>query len=274
MDQRVDVRRLRLGLGDKLLMRHQLLAERVDRRVQLADADIERGETAAREENIEAAQLVAQLAILLRFARLALERADLAFDLADHVGETQQIRFGLIDLAQRFFAVSLELGDAGGLLENRAAVLWFGGEDGVDLPLGHHRIRGGADAGAHEKPMDIFEAAEIFVDEVLSLARAENTAGDGDLIKLGVEQTFTVSKGDRDLCHTQRLTAVGPVEHHIRHLGTTQRGRPLLAQHPANRIGNIAFAAAVRPHNCDHAGLELQAGLVRKTLKAGDFDLF
>ncbi len=99
MDQCMDTRRLRLGLGHKLLMRHQLLSERMNRCIQFADADVERGQTAARKKNIEPAQFIAQRAVLLRLARLALERADLTLDLANHIGETQQVRFGLIDFA-------------------------------------------------------------------------------------------------------------------------------------------------------------------------------
>ncbi|OPZ03081.1 MAG: hypothetical protein BWZ09_02467 [Alphaproteobacteria bacterium ADurb.BinA305] len=274
VDQGVNMRRLGLRLGHELLVRDELLAQRVNRGVQLADADVEGRQAPAGEEDVEAAQLVAQLFVFLRLAGLSLKRADLALHLADHVGEAQQVRVGLLDLAQGLFAVGLEFGDAGRLLEDRAAVFGLGGQDGVNLALSHDRVGGRPDARAHEQPVDVLEAAEVLVDEILPLAGPEHAAGDGDLVERGVQHAFAVGERDADLGHAERLAGVGAVEDHVRHLGAAQGGGALLAQHPADGVGDVALAAAVGADNRDHAGLELQTGLVGKALETSDFDLF
>ncbi len=118
--------------------------------------------------NIESAQFIAQLFVLLCLADLTLEGRDLALHFAQDVRFAQQILLGLVDLAQRFLAVRLELGNARGLLENRATVLGFGRENRVNLTLRHDRITGCADARSHEQVLHVLQATRLLVDEILA----------------------------------------------------------------------------------------------------------
>jgi hypothetical protein len=97
---------------------------------------------------------------------LALERVHPALLLGEHVGNAQQVGLGVFEFAQRLLFLALELGDAGGLLEHRAAFLGLRGKDLVDLALRHDRVGGAADAGVHEHVVDVLEAAKRAVDPV------------------------------------------------------------------------------------------------------------
>ena len=223
--------------------------------------------------DVEPAQLVAQLLVLLGLADLALERADLALHLAEDVRLAEEVLLGLLDLAQGFLAVGLELRDAGGLLEDGAAVLGLRGEDLVDLALRHDGVGGRADARAHEEALDVLQAAAGFVDEVFAGAVAVDAAGDGDLVVLGAEFLLAVGEGDRDLREAEGLARVGAVEDDVDELRAADGGGALFAEHPADRVGDVRLAAAVRADNGDHARLEGEAGLVRKGLETDDVQL-
>ncbi len=86
---------------------------------------------------VQHAHFLAEGLVAMGFAGLSLERADLALDLADDVGQPQQIRVRMLELAQGLALVALVLGDTAGFLENLPAVLRTGAEDLVDAPLRH-----------------------------------------------------------------------------------------------------------------------------------------
>ena len=64
------------------------------------------------------------------------------------------------------------------------------------------------------------------------------------------------------------------VENHIRHFTAAQRLGGLLAKHPADGVGDIGFAAAVRANDGGDAGLKVQRGLVREGLEAEKRQVF
>ena len=92
-------------------------------------------------ENFEVANARAHLAIALRAAHLGFEFRNAALDFGDQVADADRVRLGLFETAHRFVLTREELVDAGGLLEERAAIGRFAGEDRVDLPLRDDRIR-------------------------------------------------------------------------------------------------------------------------------------
>ena len=76
---------------------------------------------------------------------------------------------------------ALVLGDAGGLLDEHAAVLGARRDDEADLALLDDRVGLGADAGAEEEVGDVLQADLRLVDQVLARAVAVEAARDGDL---------------------------------------------------------------------------------------------
>ena len=264
------MQRLRLGLGggDRLLRLGDCAVDlgavpRVLLQLLVVGADALAGKV-----DVEPAQPVPELLALLRLAHLALQGADLALHLAQDVLLAQEVLLGLLDLAERLLAVGLELGDAGRLLEHGAAVLGTRGEHRVNLALGHHRIGAGADARAHEEVLHVLEARGLLVDVVLAGAVAVDAAGDGDLVVVGAELLLALGEGDGHFRRAERLARVGAVEDHVGELGAPQRSRLLLAENPADRVGNIGLSASVRTDDRDQTGIEVEPRLVRERLEA------
>ena len=109
----------------------------------------------ARELGVEMLKFGGKLLVAARLAGLALERADLAFHLADEVGDAQQVLLGVFEFAQRLALLRLVLGDPGGLFKDHTPVFGLAGEDLGDVALRHDAVAGAADAGAHEQLLDV-----------------------------------------------------------------------------------------------------------------------
>ncbi len=122
-----------------------------------------------------------ELAVALGFGGLALERIDLARDLFEDVVDARQILLGAFQLGLGQALAGLELGDAGGLFDDRAAVLRLRAENLADAALLDDGVAFRAEAGAHEEILDIAQAGGAAIDQIFALAGAEQAAGDGDL---------------------------------------------------------------------------------------------
>src|SRR5690606_7860271 len=82
------------------------------------------------------------------------------------------------------------------------------------------------------------------------------------------ELFLTVGKQQRNLADLERLSLVGTLEDDVLHLAAAQRLRALLAQNPADRVGDIALAAAVWPDDRCYSRVEMQLRRVGKALKS------
>ena len=76
-----------------------------------------------------------------------------------------------------------------------------------------------------------------------------------------------VAERQRHFGHAHRLASVGAVENHVGHFAAAQSLGRLLAEHPADGIGDVGFAAAVGADDGGDTGLEIQRGFVREGLK-------
>ena len=142
--------------------------------------------------------------VAARFAGLALERADLALDLAHDVADSNEVGLGVFEFAQGFLFLRLELGDAGRLLKHRAPVFRTAAQDQVDLALFHDRITAAPDSGVHEQLMDVTQAASGFVEQILPFAVAENTARHTHLFVIRAQMLGTTAERQRDFRHAHR----------------------------------------------------------------------
>ena len=217
---------------------------------------------------VDAAQFRAEGAGLFGLLGLTLQLIGLTAQFAQDVGEAGEVLLGLANLAEGLAAVGTELGHAGGLFEDGAAVLGTRGEDGVDLALGQHGVTRGAHARAHEESLDVLQAARGLVEEVGVRAVAIGSPRDGDLVKLRPQGLLAFGKDERHLGHAQGLARVRAVEDDVLHLGATQGAGALLAEHPPNRVRHVALAATIRPHNGNHPRLEREPRLVREAFEA------
>ena len=195
---------------------------------------------------IKCPQILHESLVAPGFAGLTLERSDLAFDLFDDVLHSNEIHLGVFELPQGLFFLSLVFRDAGGLLEDRPAVLRSAAEDLVDLPLLHDRVGAAADTGIHEELVNVLEPAGCLVEKIFALAVAIDAARDPDLVPIRPEFLFALRKCHRHLRHAQSRAAVGATENDVRHFPATQGFCGLLAEHPPDGIQHIRLAAAVR----------------------------
>ena len=118
-------------------------------------------------------QLALELGVAPRLGRLALEGIHLAGDFFQDVVDARQVLLGAFELGFGQAFARLEPGDAGGLLDHRAAVLRLGAENLADAALLDDGVALRAEAGAHENVLDVAQAGGAAVDEVFAFARAD-----------------------------------------------------------------------------------------------------
>ena len=209
LEQRLELLELALLLGEAVARQVDVgvrfllaLGELVPRRLEAA-------QVVDGEREVEVAQLADEAGVLLGLRRLALERAKLAVDLAGDVARALEVRVHGAELAQRALLALLVLEDAGGLLDERAAVFGARVQDLVETALADDRVRVAAQARVVQQVLDVHEPRRRVVDEVLGLAVAVHAARDGDLGELERQRAVGVVEHEVDLGHAHRLPRRG-----------------------------------------------------------------
>ena len=90
------------------------------------------------------------------------------------------------------------LGDAGGLLDEGAALLGAALQNGVELALADDGMRILAQARIVQDVLNVHQAARTRVDEVLTLARAIHATGDGDFVKVDGQHGALLTQDPQD----------------------------------------------------------------------------
>ena len=198
---------------------------------------------------------------------LALQRSQLAADLAQEILHAQQAGLGGIEAALGLLLAAAVLQHAGGLFDDRPAVLRTSIEHGVDLALRHDDVLLAADTGVAQQLLHVEQAAVDAVDRVLALAGAEQRAADRDLVELDRQQLGRVVECEHDLGAAERRALRGTGEDDVVHLLRTDGAGCLRAEDPRDRVHHVRFARSVRPDHHRHAGLELHHGGVRERLE-------
>jgi len=112
-----------LHLRDLGPQRIQLAAELRELGFDLGHAGIHGLEMIRGREHVQPAEFLFEGLVPSGLAGLALKGPDLTFDFADDIRQAQQVGFRLLQFAQRFLLVRLELRDAAGFLEDFAPIL-------------------------------------------------------------------------------------------------------------------------------------------------------
>ncbi len=162
---------------------------------------------------------------------LPAQRLELAAQLDGEVLHPGEVGLHGVQLAERLLLALAVLEDAGGLLDEAAALLRAGGQHGVELALPDDDVHLAADAGVGEQLLDVEQPARLAVDGVLRAAVAEHDPRDGDL---GV---------------VDRQGAVGVVDREA-DLGAAQRGRPL---EPSRPLVPAKMTSSILPPRSDLA---------------------
>ena len=216
----------------------------------------------------ELGELGVELAGALGLVDLALERLELAGDLArEHLGAGKVLVHGG-ELAHAALLAAPVLGDVRGLLDELAALLGAAGEDGVQLALGDDGVGVLAQAGVVQDVLDVHEAAGGAVDEVLGLSRAVHAASDAHLGEVDGQRVVRVVEHEGDLGHADGAARGGAREDDVLHGLAAQHLCALLAQDPQDGVGHVGLARAVGPHHHGEARVKDHLGLVGKGLEA------
>jgi len=175
-----------------------------------------------------------------------------------------QAQFGLVPAA-------VQTGDAGGILQNPAALLGLGVDQLADLALAHEGWRAGARGGILKQDAHVARARFPAVDTVGRACLALDAARDFQRVagvELGGRRARLVVDEDRHLGHVARRARGGAVEDHVVHGGRAHAFVRGLAHHPAQSFEQVGLAAAV---GADHAGqalLDYQLGRLDEGLEA------
>jgi hypothetical protein len=271
-----------LGLDGGLQLgepRRELLPLGVEQRLLLLGGAPQRRDlevTARAVRELELADLRLHRLVLLRLARLPVQALQLLAELLHDVDDAGEVLRGGLHLPLGRLAPPLVLRDAGRLLDDGPPILRARRHDLSDAALLDDGVGGAPDARPREEVVHVQEARGHLVDEVLRLAGAEEPPPDRDLAEALVVRRqlarAVVLEGDEHLGHRERRLRLRAVEDDVLHRAAAQLPRRLLAEHPADGVGDVRLAAAVRPHHARHPLGEGDDGAVHERLEANDIE--
>jgi hypothetical protein len=196
------------------------------------------------------AQLFADLAVAGGLPRLPFKLAQLLGELLDHVLDTGEVLFGAVQLQFGLVPALVEARDAGGLLEDAAAVRGLGVDQLRDLALPDECGRMRAGRGVGEQHLDV-AGADVPGVRLVGRARVAGDAAD-DLERVGIVErgrgeAFGVVDEERHFREVPRRPGRGAGEDHVLHPAAAHRGGAVFAHDPAQRLEQVGLATAVRP---------------------------
>ena len=203
------------------------------------------------------------LPVVHRLARLPLQRVDLLRQLPDHVLEPGEIGLGRLQPQLGLVAARMQAGDAGGFFQHAAALLGLGLDDLADAALMHQRGRARAGRGVGEQELHVARAHLAAVEPVHRALLTLDAARDLErlvLVELRRRRAVGVVEEQHHLGGVARRPRVGAGEDHVVHARGAQRLVRGLAHHPAQRLDQIGFAAAVRADHAGQAVLDVEVG--------------
>ena len=213
----------------------------------------------------------AEIAIAARLARLALEAGELLLEPGLELVGAGEVGLGRLELELGLVAAGVQAGDAGGLLEQRAALLGPGGDEGGDAALAHHGRGARAAAEIGKQGLDVARAGLLAVDAEGAAAAALDAAADrelGGLVEGGGERRLAGFEGQRHLGEVAGRAGGGAGEDHVLHLAAADGAGARLAHHEAQRIDDVRLAASVRPDDAGQARPDLDHGRLGEALEA------
>ena len=226
----------------------------------------------AEQHPIDARQLLAGGAVATGLARLTLEALELLLHLVNDVVHAEEVLLGRVELDLGLLPACLVLGDAGRFFDQGAPIGGLARQDETDLALLDDGVGLGAEAGVHEQLVDVPQAADVAVHEVLALAAAVEATGDRGLWRIVRARHLQPGDLQVHLGHLQGLTCLAAVEDHVFHGRPAEALGALLAQHPRDGVGDVALPTAVGADDTRHAPFERDLLPVAEALESDDLD--
>ena len=297
------------GGGDRFTFAH--VAQPSPRRVnRLRELSI----PAREEHLLPAPQLLVQPLMPSGLCGLAFQAAALLLDFEDDVVDAREVLLRGLELELGGAAAGLVLGDAGRLFDQLPPIGGPRRQDQANLSLLDDCVGLGAQARVHQQLVDVLQATVLAVDQVFTLARSIEPSNQFDITSGGAELlehvlgrrrfrrelptgarsvAMAIAVGPRNLHRHRaarqrghaaqsqphfggagRLACVATAEDDVFHLFAAEAARALLAQHPRNRVGDVALAAPVGTDDGGDPAIEGELRAVGKGFEAGDFKAF
>jgi hypothetical protein len=240
--------------------------------VHLSEASLDRPQPGVGDGDLELQPALAQLTVLPGPPPLAGEGAHLARDLAEHVVEPPQVLLRLLEPSKRRPPPVLVAAYLSRFLEQGAPLLRPVAEDRVDHPALDDRVRVRPETGVPAQILDVLEPDALLVERVDVLAAAQHGPADRDLRVRDRQDPVLVRQLDRDLRPVDRLPPGRSLEDRLLHAAPADRGRALLAEHPAQGVGDVRLPAAVGPDDRGDPLVEVDAGAVGERLETVELE--
>ena len=164
-------------------------------------------------------------------------------------------------------AAPLVASHAGDVLEERPPLLGPQRECLVDHALADEQERVVGEVGGIEQVDEVAQPDPLLVQEVVVLARPVEPPPELEDAVVDRQQPVGVVEDDRHVGHADRGSLVGSGEDHVLRLAAPKRP-PLLAQRPAQGVGEVALAGAVRPDDRADPAAELDERPLGERLEA------
>ena len=185
-------------------------------------------------------------------------------ELAEDVLDPGEVRLGLDELLLGPPAASLVAPDAGDLLEQRPALLGPQRQRLVDHALADEQEGVVGEVRRVEQVDQVAQPDAALVEQVVVLARAVQPPTELEDLEVDRQQAVGVVEDERDVGHALRgaLLRAGPDD--VLGLARAERAA-LLAERPAQRVGEVALARPVRPDDGADARARTRRSSARRT---------
>jgi hypothetical protein len=205
---------------------------------------------------------------------MAFELHLLRFEGGDDVIEAQEVQVHLFELLEGFLALGFVFRNTTRFFKNEAPLGRVCREDLVNLALNQEGVSHPPNPCIHEEHLDVLEPARFPVEEIIAPAVPCHTPFHFDFMESRTQLVFAIRKGERHFADLGGPAQVCAFKNDVLHLATAQGFRTLFAEDPAERIHNVAFAAAIRPNDTRHPWSQLNPSGVGKAFEACDGDFF
>ena len=212
-------------------------------------------------------QLVARADARGLLLGLGREPPRLRSELGDDVLDPGEVRLRFGQLLLRLAATSLVAANTGDLFEQRAALLGPQRERLVDHALADEQECVVGEMRPVEQVDEVPQANPLAIEQVVVLAGAVQPAAQLEHLVVDRQQPVGVVEQDRDVRHALRgpTLRAGPDDV----LGLARaKGPALLSERPAEGVGQVRLARAIRADDCADPRPELDDGPFRERLEA------
>ena len=229
-------------------------------------------QTACSGELFQFRQFAADKLVGFGFLSLAPGEVELALNFAQYIVDSREVLAHAFQFALADLAAPLEQREPSRLLDHRTQFSRFGLDYLVDASLLDERVAAAMDLRGHEKLGNILEAAGNPVDQIFRVTRTINPACDRDFaqcgIRFGQRTAFLGLQQERNFSHARGLVGIIAGVNEVFGTFAAKSRRRLLAKHPAYRVDDVRFAAAVGADDGGHTGTEADYGRLEEGLEA------